>query len=509
MNGYEKIINSILVWAKQRENVRAVIMIGSRARTDDEADEWSDLDLIVVAEDISEYIQTTSWLNEFGAPLVTFTETAFDKTVERRVLFEGFLDVDFDFCGPDEYAATLESTDVRDIFRRGYRVLLDKDDWSSRTDSACAVAVHRQSDSPQAILNEIHDYWYHCVWTTKKLKRGELWTALNCLNCYMKTKLLRMIERLSTLSGEVTKDTWYGGRFLEKWAAPSIVRRLHGCFSDYEEPALRRALLRQMEIYDEYASRVAARGGIMYPIEEVRKIKDWIATLLPAVDFRSGEQIEEGRNMSDTPTTVIIVRHGETEWNLAGKHQGHMDSPLTERGTLQAHALAEALLGRGIESIISSDLGRALATANIIGARLGLSVQIDAGLRERNLGTQQGLTLDEWRRRYPMEWEAFNTGDPDYCLPGGESARERFGRTVGTIEDLARTYAGRVILIVAHGGVLSSVFRKAAGIPLADPRRFSMYNGAINCLTVCGESWQVDTWGEISHLHGLKTLDDN
>ncbi len=274
-NSYEIITNSILEWAKQHENIRAVIMIGSRARTGEKADKWSDLDLLVIAEDISEYIQTTSWIHEFGTPLLIFTETTFDESYERRVLYEGFLDVDFALSDPAGCKTSLEDEGVRDIFRRGYRVLLDKDDWSSRIERA-NKATQRHEISPQTILNEIHDYWYHCVWTAKKLQRGEFWTAMNCLNCYMKTKLLRMLEHMTTLSGEQTIDTWHNGRFLEKWAAPSIVQRLQGSFSDYDEQALILALQHQMEVYDDMASQVAARQGISYPTDEIQTIKDWI-----------------------------------------------------------------------------------------------------------------------------------------------------------------------------------------------------------------------------------------
>ena len=264
MNSYEIITNSILEWAKQHENIRAVILIGSRARTSEKADKWSDLDLVVIAEDISEYIQTTSWIHEFGTPLLIFTETAFDESYERRVLYEGFLDVDFAFSDPAGCKTSLEFEGVRDIYRRGYRVLLDKDDWSSCIDRACKVS-QRHDISPQMILNEIHDYWYHCVWT-----------AMNCLNCYMKTKLLRMLEHMTTLSGEQTIDTWHNGRFLEKWADPSIVHRLQGSFSDYNRQALTLALQHQMEVYHDMASHVAARQGISYPTDEIQTIKDWI-----------------------------------------------------------------------------------------------------------------------------------------------------------------------------------------------------------------------------------------
>jgi len=206
---------------------------------------------------------------------------------------------------------------------------------------------------------------------------------------------------------------------------------------------------------------------------------------------------------------IFAVRHGETEWTLIGKQQGHMDSPLTERGIQQANALAEGLVGRGLEVIYSSDLGRASETAEIIGAKLRLSVQTDRRLRERHFGSLQGLTKEEFRHRYPDEWTRFDSGDPDYSFPGGESARQRYDRTVDCVEELARGHMGQKILIVAHGGVLNGFFYRAIGIPLSEPRRFSLFNAAINSFSVHENSWRVDSWGETSHLQGIDTLGDN
>jgi broad specificity phosphatase PhoE len=208
-------------------------------------------------------------------------------------------------------------------------------------------------------------------------------------------------------------------------------------------------------------------------------------------------------------TLVYVVRHGETEWNLNGKQQGHLDSPLTARGIRQALALAEGLFNRGIKHIFSSDLGRASTTAEIIGKKLGLPVHTDTLLRERNLGSLQGSTKNEWRQQYPDEWAAFDSGDPDYCFPGGESARQRYKRTTDCIENLAEHYRGSCFLVVAHGGVLNGLFYKTIGIPLSDTRRFSLFNAAINSFTVTNGLWHVNTWGETAHLKELKTLDDN
>lgn len=275
MNSYDIIINKLVEWATRHEDIRALVLIGSRARTNDPADEWSDLDVLVIAQDISVYVQTTDWIRAFGKPLLTFTETAFDGSVERRVLYEGFMDVDFALSDPDGFRRELKLDAVRAIFRRGYRVLLDKDEWQALIQQQCG-ASQDHALSRDEIANEIQDYWYHCVWLTKKVQRGELWTAVRCLNVYMQAKLLRMIEISSRLAHEDGVDTWHNGRFLEKWADTVIIGRLKGCFADYDLPALKRALRKHMNLYHDLALDVAVKLDIPYPNEARQQVLEWV-----------------------------------------------------------------------------------------------------------------------------------------------------------------------------------------------------------------------------------------
>jgi 2,3-bisphosphoglycerate-dependent phosphoglycerate mutase len=171
--------------------------------------------------------------------------------------------------------------------------------------------------------------------------------------------------------------------------------------------------------------------------------------------------------------------------------------------------MADELVGRSIQAIYSSDLGRARETAAIIAKRLELPVRTDVRLRERNLGVLEGHTMASFAEEHPADAHALQSGDPDYVLPGGESARQRSERNISFVDAISQAHAGRTILIVAHGGVLNSFFRRAVGLRLEVPRQFSLLNAAINTFTVADSKWRLVTWGDVSHLHDIPTLDDN
>src|SRR5262245_8544547 len=116
-----------------------------------------------------------------------------------------------------------------------------------------------------------------------------------------------------------------------------------------------------------------------------------------------------------TPTRLIIVRHGETAWNLEGRYQGHADSALTETGLAQARLLAERFAREPCSLLYSSDLGRAHETARIIAALTGRGLQLDTRLRERRLGAIQGLRRIEFQQRMPGDYAQFVSGDWEYA----------------------------------------------------------------------------------------------
>jgi len=197
---------------------------------------------------------------------------------------------------------------------------------------------------------------------------------------------------------------------------------------------------------------------------------------------------------------VILVRHGETLWNLEQRYQGQLDSPLTETGVAQSRALAARLAREHFAALYTSDLGRAVHTAEIIAKQTGHSIDLDARLRERHLGIFQGLSKKELQQKFAQEYALFKTAGREYVVPGGESAEQACGRMLACLNDLAAHHAGDSMAVVAHGGVLTVVLRDALKIPHDAPRRFARANASWNVFMWNDQKWFLETWGDLSHL---------
>jgi len=206
-------------------------------------------------------------------------------------------------------------------------------------------------------------------------------------------------------------------------------------------------------------------------------------------------------------TRLIIVRHGETEWNLQNRFQGHLNSGLSHLGIKQANAIAGALSSGTFDVIYSSDLERAKHTADIIAGKLNMEVRTEAGLREINMGLMQGLKRDEFILKYPEVIKNFHS-DPDYIIPGGESKQQFYDRIILTLKKIVRTHEYQNILLVAHGGVLDIAIRYTLDIPIHTKRKFSIYNAGINRFIIDNGEWKLETWGETCHLKGIPVIDD-
>ena len=202
------------------------------------------------------------------------------------------------------------------------------------------------------------------------------------------------------------------------------------------------------------------------------------------------------------PTRLFALRHGRTAWNAEARIQGQLDVPLDDLGRWQAGRLADALAGEDITTIYSSDLQRALATAQPLVARTGAVLRTDARLRERGFGSFEGRTYADIQATWPDAALRWRQREPEFQPGGGEALTPFFARCVSTVCALAAQHPGQSIAIVAHGGVLDCLYRAAVGVELNAPRSWLLGNASINRLLFNGEGLSLVGWSDDAHLEG-------
>ena len=161
-------------------------------------------------------------------------------------------------------------------------------------------------------------------------------------------------------------------------------------------------------------------------------------------------------------TTLILIRHGETDWNRQEIWQGQTDIPLNETGEQQALAMAQRLQDQGIQAIVSSDLRRAKRTAEVLGEMTNLPVLLDERLREINLGDWEGLHISAILAQYPDLFRRRELDPWRIAVPNGESALQVRSRALAAVADIQRRFRCQRVAVVSHGfliAVLIAEFR--------------------------------------------------
>lgn len=199
-------------------------------------------------------------------------------------------------------------------------------------------------------------------------------------------------------------------------------------------------------------------------------------------------------------TRIILIRHGQTDWNAATRIQGHTDIALNHRGRWQAQRLGQSVGHEALAAVYASDLARAVDTAQPVAAACGLQVQTDVGLRERGFGVFEGRTFAEIETLWPDQAQRWRRRDPRFGPEGGETLADFYERSVRTVHALARRHEGQAVAMVSHGGVLDCLYRAATGQALDAPRTWEMANAGINRLLKAGEILTLVGWADLAHL---------
>lgn len=200
----------------------------------------------------------------------------------------------------------------------------------------------------------------------------------------------------------------------------------------------------------------------------------------------------------DLATTILLVRHGLTNWNAEKRWQGHADIPLNKKGIAQAEALATRLADWPIQTIYTSDLKRASMTADAIGHAINVSPIPDPRWRERDVGVFSGRTTSEIREMFPEVWSEQTSGvlNP----PDGEYYLDLFRRASLAFDAIRAKHHGEMIAIVSHGGTLYNVVLHVLGIPPEHYGRFSFDNASLSIITINERGARLTLLNDTCHL---------
>lgn len=197
---------------------------------------------------------------------------------------------------------------------------------------------------------------------------------------------------------------------------------------------------------------------------------------------------------------IILIRHGETNWNLQGRYQGQEDTRLSERGFWQAQQLAQALKDVHIDAAVSSPLKRSFLTCKACADLHKLTVQTDARLTEINHGAWEGELACDIEARYGKEFKLWHTKPHLVQMPGGENLEDVRRRTREAFDEYAVKYDGQTVLAAAHDAVNKAIICDILGLGMDSFWHIKQDNACINVLEYTGGVWRLVLLNNTNHL---------
>ncbi|MGF7012168.1 aminoglycoside 6-adenylyltransferase [Lachnospiraceae bacterium PF1-22] len=281
-----------VVWAKEREDIRAALIAGSRARRDHHADEYSDLDIMMYTTEPEAYLKREDWLRELG-PLLTSVEFKNGGgDLERLSLFEGGYQVDFVVGDVDELRRIAGSGETPDWFHRGVRAVIDKD-------YLCGTIIPKRFTPPvsypvsvEAFLQVTDMFWFLCLYLAKQIARGEPWPA-KMRDTNAKELLLCVIEWHEKDRCGQDYDTWHMGRFIKEWASPDTLMELNSTFGHFDREDSWRALNATANLFARLSHDIAGTHGFPYPDALEQGVRDWMRRWVPALEGIEQRSVDE------------------------------------------------------------------------------------------------------------------------------------------------------------------------------------------------------------------------
>ncbi len=257
-------LDAILDWARHEDAIRALVVTGSLARHDDSTDEYSDLDIQVIATDIKRYIEDDTWLDGLGEVWIRFP--LHHETPYRLVWFSAGIKVDFNFLACD----AIQGDQLTDEYTRGYQILLDKDDLFHDLPPSPRSFPQPPPPAVAEVQAAINEFWFEAIHVAQFIRRREFWVVKH-RDWTMKSNLLRMVEWHTRLVSNEPINTWLLGRRIAHWADENTYTEVQRIWAGWDALALWEALLIQLELFSRLSLELA--NGLQFTYDE-RRFRD-------------------------------------------------------------------------------------------------------------------------------------------------------------------------------------------------------------------------------------------
>jgi aminoglycoside 6-adenylyltransferase len=279
---YDHLERKILSWAQKRSDVRAVIVVGSRARDDHPADEWSDLDLMLFVTNPQVFAAHSDWLGEIGQVWIALYNVTGRGDPEWLALFEGGLKVDFVLLtATGSLQELIDHSPYYFVLRRGLRVLFDNE--NATTPPILPTSPPTPLPTAAEFLDAVNRVLMLATRVARILKHGERWPAKMLCDGELKRHMVTMLEWHARAFHGPEYDTWHGERFLDEWADPRALAALPATFGTYEREDLWRALSATLTLFRWLALETADQLGYAYPAQADQRVTTWLQTFQPGI----------------------------------------------------------------------------------------------------------------------------------------------------------------------------------------------------------------------------------
>lgn len=272
---YSKMERSFVSWAQSVEDIRAAFIVGSRARADHPADEWSDMDIIFFTSEQNYYLNNNEWLNNFGDICTSFVALTEGGDPECLTLFDGGWQVDFVIHTLDEFIHLVKNRIIPNNFYRGVKVLIDKDHVAYNIMPRGNKAPQGNPLSESRFLQSINMFWFIALYTAKQILRNELWVE-KVRDSNLKKLLLQMIEWHEKTINGIEYDTWHEGRFICEWASKETQAELQNSFGQFNRTDSWKALIATINLFKRLSHDISEKKNFSYPYDLEKSVYDWI-----------------------------------------------------------------------------------------------------------------------------------------------------------------------------------------------------------------------------------------